>query len=194
MAQPALRWTVAAGVTIAAFTAATWTSGALVLPALKMHDPAIRWGIAGALGVAVAALAALWGHFYATGEPTPRQLESQPSDALHSLPPPASSAPGRGDTHNTISGGTFQRPVIQGRDIGPVDLAQSQPASPPSQANQATPPAAPAPGSGDTHTTISDGTFRGPVSQGRDYSPPTRTTPPTDTDPAAPNNRAPGHE
>jgi hypothetical protein len=33
---------------------------------MPAQDPAIRWGLASALGVALAALAALWGHGFAT--------------------------------------------------------------------------------------------------------------------------------
>jgi hypothetical protein len=113
--RPALRWVVAAAVTIAAFTAATCICGALVL---TMHDLAARWGIAGALGVAVAALAALWGHSYATTEPS---HDLRPEATRPSLPAQAP-ASGEGETRNTIRGGTFQGPVIQGRDVGPLNL------------------------------------------------------------------------
>jgi len=108
MTRPAFRWAVAVLVTIAAFAVATWICGAFVLP---MHDDGVRWGIAGGLGVAVAALAALWGHSYATAE------DEQPA-AEESTAAPA----GTGRTSNKISGGTFHGPVIQGRDIGALNL------------------------------------------------------------------------
>jgi hypothetical protein len=71
----------------------------------------VRWGIAGGLGVAVAALAALWGHSYATSEhaqPAAEESHAAPADT--------------GRTGNMISGGTFHGPVIQGRDIGTLNL------------------------------------------------------------------------
>lgn len=60
-----MRWAVAVGVTVAGFAVPTWLCGAIVLPSM-LSDPAIRWGLASALGVAMAALAALWGHGFAT--------------------------------------------------------------------------------------------------------------------------------
>lgn len=109
MTRPTLRWAVAVVVTIAAFAAATWICGAFVLP----RDGGVRWGIAGGLGVAVAALAALWGHSYATSEhkqeqPAAETVQAAPADT--------------GRTSNKISGGIFHGPVIQGRDIGTLDL------------------------------------------------------------------------
>jgi hypothetical protein len=59
------RWCGAVAVTIMAFAAATWVAGALVLPSV-MHSSDIRWLVAAGLGVAVAALAALGGHSFAT--------------------------------------------------------------------------------------------------------------------------------
>jgi membrane protein implicated in regulation of membrane protease activity len=59
------RWTVAALVTVATFAAATWIGGAVVLPPM-LEDVAIRWGLASALGSTLAALAAVWGHGFAT--------------------------------------------------------------------------------------------------------------------------------
>lgn len=108
MTRPTLRWAVAASVTIAAFAAATWICGAFVLP---MRDGAARWSIASGLGVAVAALAALWGHSYATAEhqePTVEKAHAAPANM--------------GRTSNKISGGTFHGQVTQGRDIGIIDL------------------------------------------------------------------------
>ncbi|WP_327123588.1 hypothetical protein [Streptomyces sp. NBC_01727] len=63
--QRSVRWVAAVLVTAAAFAVPTWLCGAVVLPpALK--DPAIRWGVAAALGAALAALAAAWGHSFAS--------------------------------------------------------------------------------------------------------------------------------
>jgi hypothetical protein len=58
------RWSVAVLVTAAAFGIAAWVSGAFLLPAV-MRSGADRWVLAAGLGVAVAALAALWGHSWA---------------------------------------------------------------------------------------------------------------------------------
>jgi hypothetical protein len=108
------RWSAAALVTVVAFALATWICGALALPHV-IHDPIIRWGLAGALGVAMAALAALWGHSFATGgqhgQTTP---QSGPGSA------PRKIKTGFGSTRNKIAGGTFYGPVSQGRDnFGP---------------------------------------------------------------------------
>jgi hypothetical protein len=112
MTRPTLRWAVAVLVTIAVFAAATWICGAFVLP---MRDGVVRWGIAGGLGVAVAALAALWGHSYATAEHQQPELEpekAQPDTA------------GKGSASFTISGGTFHGPVTQAHDVGTINLAR----------------------------------------------------------------------
>jgi hypothetical protein len=60
-----VRWWVAGLVTAAAFGLAAWVSGAFVLP-MVMRSAADRWVVAAGLGVAVAALAALWGQAWAT--------------------------------------------------------------------------------------------------------------------------------
>ncbi len=62
-----MRWFVAVVVTVAAFVVGTWVAGAIVLPHL-VADHADRWVIAVGCGVAVAALAAMWGYRYATAE------------------------------------------------------------------------------------------------------------------------------
>jgi len=58
------RWLVAVVVTIAAFGVSLWLCGALLLP-LILKSEADRWVVAAGLGVAVAALAALWGASWA---------------------------------------------------------------------------------------------------------------------------------
>lgn len=128
MTKLTLRWSVAVLVTIAAFAAATWVSGAL---ALTMRDAGVRWGIAGRLGVAVAALAALWGHSYATDE--------HQSDTAKAFSDPATA----GTTNNKISWGIFHGPVIQSRDIGTPNLtrpAADKPAQTPHSASGYLPP------------------------------------------------------
>jgi CubicO group peptidase (beta-lactamase class C family) len=111
MSRPAFRWSVAVVVTVTAFPAATWVRGEALL---TMRDAGARWGIAGGLGVAVAALAALWGHSYAAAEPGT-------SDDEHGNPQATADAHD-GITRNTIRGGTFMGPVLQGRDFGDIDI------------------------------------------------------------------------
>jgi hypothetical protein len=114
-------------VTIAAFAVVAWVCGAFVL---SMRDRGVRWGIAGGLGVSVAALAALWGHSYATDEqeqPTAEELHAARGDT--------------GSTSNEISEGTFHGPVIQGRDVGTLNL--TDPAT--AEYTQTPPPAADSP-------------------------------------------------
>ena len=53
------RWLVAVVVTVAAFGVSLWLCGALLLP-LVLKSGADRWVVAAGLGVAVAALTALW--------------------------------------------------------------------------------------------------------------------------------------
>ncbi len=105
-----VRWFVAVLVTVAAFAIATWICGALILP-MVMKDGGVRWGIAVGVGVATAALAALWGHSFATVK------HSREPAHLPSVAEPTTAVTGPGDTYNKISGGTFHQPVIQGRDI-----------------------------------------------------------------------------
>ena len=51
--------------TIVVFGVSTWVCGALLLPHV-VSSPGIRWAVAPGCGVAIAALAALWGHSFAT--------------------------------------------------------------------------------------------------------------------------------
>jgi hypothetical protein len=60
----AARWLAAVVVTVAAFGVSLWVCGALLLP-LVLKSGADRWVVAAGLGVAVAALAALWGASWA---------------------------------------------------------------------------------------------------------------------------------
>jgi hypothetical protein len=108
------KWSAAVAVTIAAFAAAAWIGGVLILP-IVIKDSGTRWGLAGALGVAMAALAALWGHSFATAE------ASETDSGSHHAPAPDITTREPGNTRNKITGGTFHGPVIQGRDIhGPA--------------------------------------------------------------------------
>lgn len=116
MSRPAFRWALAVLTTIAAFAVATWICGAFVL---QMRDGGIRWGIAGGLGVAVAALAALWGHSYAAAEHEETEHEK--------AQPPAG---GKNSASFTISGGTFHGPVTQAHDIGTLNITSPDTSSP----------------------------------------------------------------
>jgi hypothetical protein len=55
-----IRWLVAIGVTAGTFAISLYVSGSVLLPLWIKSDPD-RWVIAAGLGVALAALAALWG-------------------------------------------------------------------------------------------------------------------------------------
>lgn len=68
----ALKWWVAGLAVTGAFGLATWVSGAFLLP-LWMKSGADRWVVAAGLGVAVSALAALWGHSWAKRESAAEQ-------------------------------------------------------------------------------------------------------------------------
>ncbi len=59
------RWTVAFLAVIAAFAIPAWLCGALVLRGV-FKDPGVRWGVATAAGLAVAAFVALWAYGFVT--------------------------------------------------------------------------------------------------------------------------------
>jgi tetratricopeptide (TPR) repeat protein len=61
------RWGLAVGATVAAFALPTWLCGVWIL-ASAIPDDGQRWGVASGLGVALAALAALWGYGFATND------------------------------------------------------------------------------------------------------------------------------
>lgn len=67
--QVFIRWLVAFAAVLAAFAAGAWLAGAWLLPHV-MKSGSDRWAVAGGVGVAVAALAALWGFRFAGGEST----------------------------------------------------------------------------------------------------------------------------
>ena len=76
-----LRWFVAILVTLAAFAVGTWAAGAIVLPHL-VTDHGDRWVIAAGFGVAVAALAAMWGYRYATAEAADAPKADRPAEPV----------------------------------------------------------------------------------------------------------------
>ena len=59
------RWWIAGLVTLAAFVAAAWLSGALILP-LFLASSGDRWALASGIGGATAVFAATWGQWWAT--------------------------------------------------------------------------------------------------------------------------------
>jgi hypothetical protein len=105
-------------VTIAAFALPAWICGALILRPF-VDDLGVRWGLAGALGVAVAALAALWGHSFA------KSAKSRELDPVDVQGPAPAAGTVSGSTHNEISDGTFHGPVLQSGNISGSDLSQS---------------------------------------------------------------------
>jgi hypothetical protein len=118
------KWLVAILATVAAFAAVTWICGALIL-SLVMRDAGSRWGVAGACGVAVAALVALWGHSFASANQAEGKVVA---DAYRSGQPTART--GMGSVHNDITGGTFHGTVIQARDLSgsvPGPLSEQPP-------------------------------------------------------------------
>lgn len=112
------RWFVAALVTIAAFAVATWACEVFILLTLT-RDPGVRWSISGGVGVAVSALAALWGHGFASEA---REVAGQEGRAG------SSTAGHPEDVHNEITGGVQGGHVIQARDVhGPVSFGIPEP-------------------------------------------------------------------
>jgi hypothetical protein len=107
------RWIVAFLAVIAAFAVPAWLSDALILPHV-IKDPGVRWGVATAPGLAVAAFVALWAYDHVKrGKDGGPAEPGEPAEG--SAPHPAGT--GRGNTRNTIKGGLFTGPVIQGRDV-----------------------------------------------------------------------------
>lgn len=72
----AARWLVAAGMTLGVFAVFLWVSGAFILP-LWIKSGSDRWVIATGVGLAIGALAALWGVGFAQRE---RQGNAKPAD------------------------------------------------------------------------------------------------------------------
>jgi hypothetical protein len=85
----AVRWGVAGLVTIAAFAVVTWVAGDFVLTAV-LKSQADRWVVASALGVAVAALTALWGHSWAGEETADAGNAGGPAEPVRGAEPVAS--------------------------------------------------------------------------------------------------------
>ena len=99
------RWAVGFIAVIGAFAIPAWLCGALVLREV-LKDSGVRWGVATAAGLAVAAFVALWAYGFVTtsGEDeSPEHGESARS----------------GTVKNSIKtkGSIFLGPVIQGEEI-----------------------------------------------------------------------------
>jgi hypothetical protein len=73
----AARWMVAAVMTLGVFAVSVWVSGAFILP-LWIKSGSDRWVIATGVGLAIAALAALWGVSFARHE---QQGNAGPTDS-----------------------------------------------------------------------------------------------------------------
>jgi hypothetical protein len=106
-----VRWGVAVVVSAAGFALAWWVCGTLI-----GLDEGVSLGIAGAVLAVLLAVAAWW---------APREADSGEADGA-----------GReqtGSVKNTVSGGTFRGPVLQGRDFTGLTFGASSaaPASPP---------------------------------------------------------------
>lgn len=83
------RWGAAGLVTAAVFAVVTWATGAFALAGVLRSD-GDRWVVASALGVAVAALAALWGHSWATKETAASGTAEEPAEPACGAGPVAS--------------------------------------------------------------------------------------------------------
>ena len=99
------RWVVAFIAVIAAFAIPAWLCGALVLRDV-LKDSGVRWGVATAAGLAVAAFVALWAYGFVTSgseDESPEHSESARS----------------GNVKNSIKakGSVFLGPVLQGKKI-----------------------------------------------------------------------------
>lgn len=121
----ALRWGVALLVSVAAFAAAMWISGALAVP---MRDGGVRWAIAIGVGSVVGTLAASWGTSYANAKD--EQPASEPGKA-------EDAAVGESHARFSITGGTFHAPVMQGHDIAIINLTSHGTSSPPPATDEA---------------------------------------------------------
>lgn len=106
------RWSVAGIVVLAAFVVPTWLCGTFILTG-ALTDPAVRWTVAASAGLAISALATLWGHSFAKRAETTSEADTAENAT-------AKAAKGKpGNVRNTIKakGGVFLGPVTQARDI-----------------------------------------------------------------------------
>jgi hypothetical protein len=113
------RWSVAVIVVLAAFVIPTWLCGAFILTG-ALKDPAVRWTVAASAGLAVSALATLWGHSFAKRETAAETGAAEPAAAK------AAKATS-GKVRNTIKakGGISFSSVTQARDITVTNSGKS---------------------------------------------------------------------
>ena len=96
------RWGVAVAGSVAGFALAWWVCVKLI----KL-DEGVSLGIAGAVLAVLLAIAAWW---------APRDADSGVTDSAEQGQVP-SAGEKTGNVTNTVSGGTFSGPVVQGRDF-----------------------------------------------------------------------------
>ncbi|MFI8951965.1 hypothetical protein ACIGO6_36400 [Streptomyces sp. NPDC053750] len=113
-------------VTVASFATVTSLCGALVLP-LVMEDAALRWGLASAMGAALAALAAAWGHGFATR--IPHNPGQTPPGGTAQAQAPRSVAVA-GDNSGSISTGDGTPGTLPPQPSDQPDAAPPHPSSP----------------------------------------------------------------
>jgi len=111
------RWGMAVGIGAAGFVLAWWVCQELI-----RLDEGISLGIAGAVLAVVLAVGSWWAPRGADGRGTDGTMREQ-------APPVQAKA---AEVENTISGGTFSGPVLQGRDFTGLTFGAS-PAPPASQ-------------------------------------------------------------
>jgi hypothetical protein len=99
------RWAVAFMAVIAAFAIPAWLCGVLALRDV-FKDPGVRWGVATAAGLAVAAFVALWAYGFVTS-------------GSEDDPPEHGEQARAGNVKNSIKakGSIFLGPVLQGEEI-----------------------------------------------------------------------------
>jgi hypothetical protein len=111
------RWAVGFIAVIAAFAIPAWLCGALALRDV-LKDSGVRWGVATAAGLAVAAFVALWAYGFVTS-------------GSEDEPPEHGGSARAGNVKNSIKtkGSLFLGPVLQGEEI-------TYNADPPKQSDQ----------------------------------------------------------
>jgi hypothetical protein len=107
-----VRWGVAAGVSVAGFALAWWVCQGLI-----GADETISLAIAGAILVIVLAVGAWW---------APRTTDDGGADGRGPEQHPLTREK-TGDVTNTVNGGTFSGPVLQGRDFTGLTFGTSPP-------------------------------------------------------------------
>jgi hypothetical protein len=120
------RWLTAGLAVAAAFAIPTLLCGAFIL-ADALKDPAVRWTVACSAGVALAALAALWGNSFAAdghseNKPGSGATEPARSDDVNTR--------AKSSNQNKIENGIFFGSVFQGNRIFVGEPGKETPAEP----------------------------------------------------------------